>query len=358
MPNAAAAIVGATTAIATTRSSADSQGASSARSARCPLRARTTWLAIWRGNTKNPRNPLIFSRISISFLFVTLTSVHSVWLSKSLSLSLLWHLSPDFFGRNTYLYVSTMIVSLVSKWVRLYVWYLCDPENTSSLPAYLLLLYTEILLELLPLVVVVETGIDAKLHWITQIRFCFWSASRRKKKNAQTNSQLLLSFNLSLSLSYKTCFLLRDRRRRLRVKLTLLMIPLWIWMADKRQICIHKEDGGIGFFCTRFRTLFYIFSNRDPWIAVERFLILAIILGVLSTALQDTQSTKRTFARRWWWWNWNFFFFTVYIFSSLILILSYLALPLLHLAIQPTKSWPRVGGQKELDEKLVQFKHF
>jgi hypothetical protein len=53
-----------------------------------------------------------------------------------------------------------------------------------------------------------------------------------------------------------------------------------------------------------------------------------------------------------------FFFFTVYIFSSLILILSYLALPLLHLAIQPTKSWPRVGGQKELDEKLVQFKHF
>ncbi len=130
------------------------------------------------------------------------------------------------------------------------------------------------------------------------------------------------------------------------------------WMADERQICGQKETEALAFFAPVSDSLFYIFSNRDPWIAVERALILAIILGVLSTALQDTQSTKRTFARRWWWWNWTFFFS-----YSLYFLLShshslYLALPLLHLAIQPTKSWPRVGGQKELDEKLVQFKHF
>ena len=81
VPNAAAAIVGATTAIATSRSSADSRGASSARSARCPLRARTTWLATWRENTLNPRS--LFTSLHFPPYNINIGYLYSV-------VSLLW----------------------------------------------------------------------------------------------------------------------------------------------------------------------------------------------------------------------------------------------------------------------------
>lgn len=107
VPNAVAAIVGATTAIATSRSSADSRGASSARSARCPLRARTTWLATWRENTLNPRSLLT----SLHFPpYIILTSVISIRLSKPLS-------SMASLFATTYLYILTiMFLLLVSEW--------------------------------------------------------------------------------------------------------------------------------------------------------------------------------------------------------------------------------------------------
>ena len=227
-----------------------------------------------------------------------------------------------------------MLLLLVSEWGCM-----CDicviqkMENTSS---YRLLkpLYTEILLEL-PLVV--ETGIDAiALDYTDCNRFVL--IRYPEKSNKQTPTSCSLSISLLADL-----LLLRDlhRRRRLRVK--------WHFKdprfdGGQKTNCVQLNRRRRHWLFAPVSDLFSIFSNRDPWIVVERTLILAIILGVYQLHYK-THKARNGHMREGGGGGIGFKKKILsFIFSSHSQFL-YLALPLLHLAIQPTKNWPRVGGQ-------------